>query len=51
MASNFEERFKGKISKMDRTGLNSLMGMSKLPVKKDTYAAAKTEPETYGIFR
>lgn len=49
MANNFEERFKGKITKMDRNGLNSLMGTSKLPIAKDHNVHAVTEADQYGI--
>jgi hypothetical protein len=37
MSGNFEERFKGKTSKMDKTGLNALIGNNQAPVTKDSH--------------
>jgi hypothetical protein len=35
MAEKFEDRFKGKTNKMDRTGLNGLAQKGQTPVTKD----------------
>jgi hypothetical protein len=49
MSGNFEERFKGKISKMDKTGLNALIGNNQAPVPKESYTGFHSNLEPSSI--
>lgn len=45
MSGNFEERFKGKISRMDKTGLNALIVNNQAPVTKQSHTGFASQEE------